>query len=136
LRHRCQEVHLFAEGDQEPVAVKARYVRLIRTGMKGAAAARRSLWYLEAGSMAPDDKPVSSRFLTQDDRIAIAESLAAGVPAALIAAQLGKHRSTLYREIARGRTETRYRADRSRVRTSDGSTRAVRPGPVPGQHAS
>ncbi|MBR7835196.1 IS30 family transposase [Actinospica durhamensis] len=60
--------------------------------------------------MAPD-KPVSSRFLTQDDRIAIAEALAVGVPVAQIAAQLGKHRSTIYREIARGRTETRYRAD-------------------------
>lgn len=107
------------KGTREPVAVKARYFRLIRTGMKGAAAARlvgvstscRSLWYIEAGSMAPDDKPVTSRFLTQDDRIAIAEALADGVPVAQIAEQLGKHRSTIYREIERGRTNTRHHAD-------------------------
>jgi IS30 family transposase len=107
------------KGTREPVAVKARYFRLIRTGMKGAAAARLvgvstscgSLWYIEAGSMAPDDKPVTSRFLTQDDRIAIAEALADGVPVAQIAEQLGKHRSTIYREIERGRTNTRHHAD-------------------------
>ena len=107
------------KGTKEPVAVKTRYFELIRTGMKGAAAARLvgvstscgSLWYIEAGSVAPTDKPVSTRFLTQDDRISIAEALAAGVPVARIAEQLGKHRSTIYREIARGRTDTRYHSD-------------------------
>ncbi len=107
------------KGTKGPVAVKTRYFELIRTGMKGAAAARLvgvstscgSLWYIEAGSMAPADKPVSTRFLTQEDRIAIAEALAAEVPPARIAEQLGKHRSTIYREIARGRTDTRYHTD-------------------------
>ena len=107
------------KGTKEPAAVKARYFELIRAGMMGAAAARLvgvstscgSLWYIEAGSMAPADKPLSPRFLTQDDRIAIAEALGAEVPVARIAGQLGKHRSTIYREIARGRTDTRYHAD-------------------------
>ena len=99
--------------------VKTRYFELIRSGMMGAAAARLvgvstscgSLWYIEAGSMAPDDKPVSARFLTQDDRIAIAEALRVGAPVAQIAEQLGKHRSTIYREIARGRTDTKHHTD-------------------------
>jgi len=102
-----------------PLAVKKRYYELIRRGMKRAAAARLvgvstscgSLWFIEAGSMAPADKPVADRFLTQNDRIAIAEALAAEVPVAQIAEQLGKHRSTIYREVKRGRTDTLHHAD-------------------------
>lgn len=105
--------------NRKSTGTKSRYYRLIRTGMKGAAAARLvgvstscgSLWYIEAGSMAPSDKPVSDRFLTQDDRIAIAEMLVAEVPVAQIAEQLGKHRFTIYREIARGRTDTKHHTD-------------------------
>ena len=107
------------KGTKATVGAKTRYFELIRTGMKGAAAARLvgvstscgSLWFIEAGSMAPDDKPVSARFLTQDDRIAIAEALRVGTPVARIAEQLGKHRSTIHREIARGRTDTKHHTD-------------------------
>ncbi|MFF3879366.1 IS30 family transposase [Streptomyces sp. NPDC001978] len=52
--------------------------------------------------MALPDPPVSDRFLTQDDRIAIADALRADTSVSRIAEQLGKHRSTVYREIARG----------------------------------
>jgi IS30 family transposase len=107
------------KGTKMPLAAKARYHELIRSGMKGAAAARLvgvstscgSLWFIEAGSMTPADKPVSARFLTQDDRIAIAEALRVGTPVAQIAEQLGKHRSTIYREIKRGRIDTRLHTD-------------------------
>jgi IS30 family transposase len=102
-----------------PLAVKTRYFELVRRGMKGAAVARLvgvstscgSLWFIEAGSMAPHDRPVSARFLTQDNRIAIAEALRTDTPVARIAEQLGKHGSTIYREIARGRTDTKHHAD-------------------------
>ncbi|MEU0971388.1 helix-turn-helix domain-containing protein [Streptomyces sp. NPDC005917] len=49
------------------------------------------------------NKPIDDRYLTQDDRLAIAEGLLAGRTAAVIAEEIGKHRSTVYREIARGR---------------------------------
>ncbi|EMD23711.1 hypothetical protein [Amycolatopsis azurea] len=71
-----------------PSSVKKRYFELIRQGMKGAAAARvvgvstscGSLWLLDAGGMLIKDLgPVSPRFLDQDDRIAIADGLAAGM---------------------------------------------------------
>ena len=93
-----------------PTEQKARYFELVRQGLKGAAAARQvgvstscgSKWFIEAGSMALLDPPVSDRFLTQHDRIAIADALRADTPVSRIAKQLGKHRSTVYREIARG----------------------------------
>ncbi|MEV6742356.1 IS30 family transposase [Streptomyces sp. NPDC051104] len=49
------------------------------------------------------DKPIDERYLTQDDRIAIAEGLLAGRSAPVIAEEIGKYRSTVYREISRGR---------------------------------
>ncbi|MFD0033231.1 IS30 family transposase [Streptomyces sp. NPDC127172] len=49
------------------------------------------------------DKPIDDRYLAQDERIAIAEGLLAGRTAAAIADEIGKHRSTVYREIQRGR---------------------------------
>src|SRR5918993_1394596 len=94
-----------------PVSVKRRYFELIRSGLKGAEAARRvgvstscgSLWFIDAGSVIiPEPRPISSRFLTQDDRIAIADGLAARVPVKEIAAGIGKSFQTVYREIARG----------------------------------
>jgi IS30 family transposase len=93
-----------------PSSVKKRYFELIRQGLKGAAAARRvgvstscgSLWFLDAGGMLiKDPGPVSSRFLDQDDRIAIADGLAAGLDKKTIAAQIGKSFQTVYREVAR-----------------------------------
>src|SRR5258707_3320270 len=68
-------------------SVKKQYFELIREGYKGAAAARvvgvstscGSLWFLDAGGMlVPEAGPISSRFLDQDDRIAIAYGLSAG----------------------------------------------------------
>jgi IS30 family transposase len=93
-----------------PTPVKARYFELIRGGLKGAAAARRvgvstscgSLWFIDAGSMALPDRPVTTRFLTQDDRIAIADGLQANLPVKEIAAGINKSFQTVYREIARG----------------------------------
>ena len=94
-----------------PSSVRRRYFELIRSGLKGAAAARRvgvstscgSLWFIDSGSMAPPDSPISPRFLSQDDRIVIADGLAAGQPATEIAASIGKSFQTVYREISRNR---------------------------------
>jgi IS30 family transposase len=94
-----------------PSSVRRQYFELIRSGLKGAAAARRvgvstscgSLWFIDSGSMAPPDIPISPRFLSQDDRIAIADGLAAGRPVKEIAASIGKSFQTVYREISRNR---------------------------------
>ncbi|MCA2277124.1 hypothetical protein JF780_27680 [Mycobacterium intracellulare] len=37
-----------------------------------------SLWFIDAGSVRFIDTPISSRYLAQDDRIEIADGLAAG----------------------------------------------------------
>lgn len=94
-----------------PTSVKRRYFELIRQGHRGAAAARMvgvstscgSLWFLDAGSVAQPDRPISPRFLNQDDRIAIADGLHAGDSVKAIAARIGKSYQTVYREIARNR---------------------------------
>ncbi|MDQ4025542.1 MAG: IS30 family transposase, partial [Actinomycetota bacterium] len=101
-----------ARGGQNraPAAVKRRYFELVRQGLKGAAAARRvgvstscgSLWFLDAGGVIiPDHGSVSSRFLGQDDRIAIADGLRANQTTKQIAAAIGKSFQTVYREIRR-----------------------------------
>ncbi len=92
-----------------PSAVKRRYFELIRQGCKGAAAARTvgvstscgSLWFIDAGSVVQPDRPISPRFLTQDDRIAIADGLHSGDPVKVIAARIGKSYQSVYREVAR-----------------------------------
>ncbi|SEG94262.1 Transposase and inactivated derivatives, IS30 family, partial [Thermomonospora echinospora] len=93
-----------------PSSVKKRYFELLREGHKGAAAAREigvstscgSLWFLDAGGViVPDLGPISPRFLTQDDRIAIADGLQAGDTVKQIAASIGKSFQTVYREIRR-----------------------------------
>jgi IS30 family transposase len=95
-----------------PMSVKRRYFELIRQGLKGAEAARRvgvstscgSLWFIDAGGVTvPEPGPVSSRFLSQDDRIAIADGLHAGIPVKVIGASIGKSFQTVYREIGRNR---------------------------------
>src|SRR5918995_1635829 len=101
-----------------PSSVRQRYFELVRSGLKGSEAAGRvgvstscgSLWFIDAGRMAlPDPSPTSPRFLTQDDRIAIADGLAAKVPIKEIAASIGKTFQTVYREIARGtKADGRY----------------------------
>jgi transposase, IS30 family len=94
-----------------PTSVKQRYFELIRAGHKGADAARRvgvstscgSLWFIDAGGVIiTEPRPISPRFLTQDDRIAIADGLTAKLPVKDIAAGIGKTFQTVYREIARG----------------------------------
>ncbi len=93
-----------------PTEVKKRYFELVRTGMKGAAAARivgvstscGSLWFIDAGSMIlQEPRPISRRFLTQDDRIVIADGLRAGLSKQAIADQIGKSFQTVYREVER-----------------------------------
>ncbi|WP_405958467.1 IS30 family transposase [Streptomyces phaeochromogenes] len=99
--------------NRKPTAARRQYFELVRQGLKGAAAARQvgvstscgSKWFIEAGSMIIPDVSVSPRFLTQDDRIAIADGLRAGKPPTAIAAAIGKSTSTVYREIARGKKE-------------------------------
>ncbi len=68
-----------------PSEVKRRYFELIRQGVRGAEAARRvgvslscgSVWFIDAGSVHMiDTKPSTARFLSQDDRIEIADGLA------------------------------------------------------------
>jgi IS30 family transposase len=94
-----------------PAAVKCRYFQLIRSGMSGAAAAERvgvslscgSLWFIDAGRVNFVEKPISPRFLSQDDRIEIADGLLRGEAVKAIAARIGKSYQTVYREIKRNR---------------------------------
>ncbi len=94
-----------------PANVKRRYFELIRTGMSGSVAAKAvgvslscgSLWFIDAGSVRFVDTPISTRYLTQDDRIEIADGLVAGEPVKAIAERIGKTYQSVYREIARNR---------------------------------
>ena len=94
-----------------PPEVKRRYFELIRQGLSGSAASSRvgvslscgSLWFIDAGSVDFIDKPISRRYLTQDDRIEIGDGLAAGEPVKAIAARIGKSYQSVYREISRNR---------------------------------
>lgn len=91
--------------------VKYRYFELIRKGLSGAEAARRvgvslscgSLWFIDAGGVSFVEVPISARYLSQDDRIAIADGLARGEQVKLIASRIGRSYQTVYREIARNR---------------------------------
>jgi transposase, IS30 family len=92
-----------------PSSVRRQYFELIRSGLKGAEAARRvgvstscgSLWFIDSGSVALPERPISSRFLSQDDRIAIADGLTAGQPVKAVAQSIGKSFQTVYREVRR-----------------------------------
>src|ERR1700753_3478360 len=94
-----------------PTDVKRRYFELIRTGMRGARAAARvgvsmscgAVWFIDAGSVRFIETPISSRYLSQDDRIEIADGLARGQKVKVIAARIGKSYQSVYREIARNR---------------------------------
>jgi IS30 family transposase len=97
--------------NKSPSRVKRRYFELIRSGLSGSQAAQRvgvslscgSLWFIDAGQVNFIEKPISSRFVSQDDRIEIADGLARGIPVKVIAATIGKSYQTVYREIARNR---------------------------------
>jgi IS30 family transposase len=94
-----------------PSEVKRRYFELIRSGLSGSQASQKvgvslscgSLWFIDAGQVAFIDAPISPRFLSQDDRIEIADGLARGEPVKTIAARIGKSYQSVYREIARNR---------------------------------
>lgn len=62
-----------------------------------------SLWFIDAGSVTFIEKPISRRYLSQDDRIEIADGLAAGEAVKAIAARIGKSYQSIYREIGRNR---------------------------------
>jgi IS30 family transposase len=91
--------------------VKRRYFELIRTGMRGARAAAEvgvslscgSVWFIDAGSVSYVETPISGRYLSQDDRIEIADGLERGDQVKAIAARIGKSHQSVYREIARNR---------------------------------
>ncbi|GAA3766994.1 helix-turn-helix domain-containing protein [Streptomyces chiangmaiensis] len=61
------------------------------------------MWFIKAGRILLPDKPIDPRCLTQDNRIVIADGAQAFRSAAAIAEEPGKHRSTIYRELHRGR---------------------------------
>ena len=92
-------------------AVKRRYFELIRSGLSGSQAAQRvgvslscgSLWFIDAGRVSYVETAISPRYLSQDDRIEIADGLGRDEPVKAIAARIGKSYQTVYREIARNR---------------------------------
>jgi hypothetical protein len=94
--------------------VKYRYFELIRQGLSGAEAAHRvgvslscgSLRFTDAGGVSFVEVPISARYLSQDDRIAIAHGLARGEQVKLIASRIGRPHQTVYREIARNGNRT------------------------------
>ena len=130
-----------------PSGVKRRYFELIRSGVRGSMAARRvgvslscgSLWFIDAGQVDFTDVLASPRFLSQDDRIEIADGLAREEPVKVIAARIGKSYQTVYREIARnskpdgryqpwyahGQAHLRRRRPRPRVFEADPELAAV-----------
>lgn len=90
---------------------KRRFFELIRQGRSAQAASLEvgvspsagSLWFIDAGSVKFVDAPISGRYLSQDDRIEIADGLGAGEPVKAIAARIGKSYQSVYREIVRNR---------------------------------
>ena len=133
--------------NKRPAQVKRRYFELIRSGLSGSDASQRvgvslscgSLWFIDAGQVAFVDAPISPRFLSQDDRIEIADGLACGEPVKVVAARIGKSYQTVYREIARnskpdgryqpwyahGQAYLRRRRPRARVFEEDAELAAV-----------
>jgi transposase len=130
-----------------PAEVKRRYFELIRSGLSGSDASQQvgvslscgSLWFIDAGRVGFVDAPISRRFLSQDDRIEIADGQARGEPVKAIAARIGKSYQTLYREIARnskpggryqpwyahGQAHLRRRRPRARVFEADAGLASV-----------
>lgn len=62
-----------------------------------------SVWFLDAGGVRFIDIPISRRYLTQDDRIEIADGLDRGERVKDIAERIGKTYQSVYSEIARNR---------------------------------
>ena len=96
--------------NKAPAEAKRQFFELIRQGNSGQSAVggRRvaelgSLWFTDAGRVSFIGRPISSRYLNQDDRIEIADGLAAGESVKSIAARIGKSYQSVYREISRNR---------------------------------
>ncbi len=97
--------------NKSPQGNKRRYFELIRQGNSGAAASATvgvslscgSLWFIDAGSVSYVESPISSRYLSQDDRIEIADGLAREESVKAIAKRIGKSFQSVYKEIARNR---------------------------------
>jgi IS30 family transposase len=95
--------------NKAPAESKRWFFELIRSGSSSQAASLAvgvspscgSLWFIDAGSVSFIERPISSRYLNQDDRIEIAEGLAGGEPVKVIAARIGRSYQTVYREIGR-----------------------------------
>ena len=103
--------------NKAPAESKRRFFELIRQGASGLEASLAvgvspscgSLWFIDAGRVDFLERPICGRYLSQDDRIEIADGLAAGEPVKSIAGRIGKSYQTVYREIARnGKPDGRY----------------------------
>ena len=103
--------------NKAPQQVKRCYFELIRQGWSGTAASSAagvslscgSLWFIDAGSVSFVETPISSRYLSQDDRIEIADGLGRKEPVKAIAARIGKSYQSVYKEVARNRrSDGRY----------------------------
>ena len=118
------------------LAQRRAFWRLIAEGVVAEKAGRRvgvhrgtgSRWFREAGGMSPISllEP-SGRYLSLAEREEIAVGTAAGQSAAVIGARLGRHRSTIGREIARNsviRWPASYRASPAQA---SAEARAARP---------
>jgi IS30 family transposase len=95
--------------NKAPLQTKRQFFELIRQGLRAQAASLivgvspscGSVWFVDAGRVSFVEHPISRRYLTQDDRIEIAEGLAAGEPVKSIAERIGKSFQSVYREIQR-----------------------------------
>lgn len=95
--------------NKSSLETKRQFFELIRQGRSGLAASLEvgvspscgSLWFIDADRVGFIEQPISSRYLTQDDRIEIAEGLAVGEAVKSIAARIGKSFQSVYREIKR-----------------------------------
>jgi IS30 family transposase len=119
------------------LAQRRAFWRLIAEGVVAEKAGRRvgvqkctgSRWFREGGGMSPiclAEPPAKGRYLSLAEREEIAFGVAAGRSAAVIAAGLGRHRSSIGREIARNgvvRWPASYRAVPAQAKAEKRATR-------------
>ena len=92
-------------------------------GVSETSAAR---WVTESGGMIPDLAEPSDRYLSLQEREEIAIAWEKGESQADIARRIGRHRSTICRELKRGRTVR----DSGRASTHDGPAPGTKRGPA------